>query len=112
MSGKEARRQEGLAEDLPPAGFQSGQERQRSAPLASNADLLELLDRVSLSGMVHSALSACHVHLQTYPLVCLRIFTLQARALSVAYMTCGVLAGLEERVGGFEVEAEWSHIFR
>jgi len=53
---------------LYPSGFQSGQERQRSAPLASNADLLELLDRVSLSG-------------------------------------------LEERVGGFEVEAEWSHIF-
>lgn len=53
---------------LYPSGFESSAlERQRSIPLTSNPDFLELLDRVSLSG-------------------------------------------LAERVGGFEAEAEWSHI--
>ena len=88
-------------------------------PLASSSsDLMELLEAVSLPGSWHVSLwcnievaSVRHVLPSDFDSVCIHStghfspFTGHSEGLRVH-------AGLAERVGGFEAEAEWSHVLR
>ena len=76
----------------------------RAEPMVSDLDLLELLDRVSLSGELSwMHCGSARLHRGQSLLLCHCHESPASSALS---------AGLADRVGGFDAEAEWSHILR